>query len=81
MPWAAQIAVRTHTAIISSLQKTLHREQIGDPDMRLSHQQIIATVCDAANAAGKAATQPPTPPCTPHGNTSAPRTGARPPAR
>ena len=57
MPWAAQIAVRTHTAIISSLQKTLHREQIGDPDMRLSHQHIIAAVCDAANAAGKAVTQ------------------------
>ena len=57
MPWAAQIAVRTHTAVISSLQKTLHREQIGDPDMRLSHRDIIAAVCDAANAAGKAATQ------------------------
>ena len=57
MPWAAQIAVRTHTAIISSLQKTLHREQIGDPDMRLSHQHIIAAVCEAANAAGKAVTE------------------------
>ena len=57
MPWAAQIAVRTHTAVISSLQKTLHKEQIGDPDMRLSHQHIIAAVCDAANAAGKAVTQ------------------------
>ena len=57
MPWAAQIAVRTHTAIISSLHKTLHREQIGDPDMRLSHQNIIAAVCDAANAAGKAVTE------------------------
>ena len=57
MPWAAQIAVRTHTAVISSLQKTLHREQIGDPDMRLSHRGIIAAVCDAANAAGKAVTQ------------------------
>ena len=57
MPWAAQIAVRTHTAVISSLRKTLHRKQIGDPDMRLSHQHIIAAVCDAANAAGKAVTQ------------------------
>ena len=57
MPWAAQIAVRTHTAIISSLQKTLHREQIGDPDMRLSHHHIIAAVCEAANAAGKAVTR------------------------
>ena len=57
MPWAAQIAVRTHTAIISSLQKTLHREQIGDPDMRLSHRAIIAAVCEAANAAGKAVTR------------------------
>ena len=26
MPWAARIAVRTHTAVINSLHKTLHRE-------------------------------------------------------